>query len=429
MKISLTRCSFSTTICAGAILLASGCTTTQYGHTDVPQLSDAQLVAELTSVERELGIQSDYRSALSAIDTSPRLVVTGASTAYSGNFNAQYNTANRTLNGNFNGNGYTTYQYMDENGGARLGQGIALIINASNTRKLENRHNAVLTEISHRREARQNMERIAGQFLEAHPDIAANRGLLIACLPKTQAGTADLLEQLQQAAEVIHSLPKDRWVGWVEAYGDPRHPDGMVVGSYTMDTTWNEDTLVGKGRASDGSEMTLTAKKEQDGTLDGTIQSQTMQAKFTGRMTDFALCVDYTGTESGQPVHGITRAYRRGEVNNLQSVSASVEHTRNNLSGHYVGSGTIVNNGVDQPYQITLEVSDAGGIAFACTAVVNNEQVVVTGKGMVNSDGDVTVQNQDGNTGHGTIAGNLLKAGGESPDRSIKYYFTASKQE
>jgi hypothetical protein len=48
---------------------------------------------------------------------------------------------------------------------------------------------------------------------------------------------------------------------------------------------------------------------------------------------------------------------------------------------------------------------------------------------MVNSDGNVTVQNQDGNTGHGTIAGNLLKAGGESADGSIKYYFTASKQE
>lgn len=429
MKISLTGGSSLGIICAGVILLTDGCTTTQYGHTDVSQLTDTQLVAELTSVERELGIQSDYRSALSSIDTSPRLVVTSASTAYSGNFNAQYNTANQTLNGNFNGNGYTTYQYMDANGGARFGQALALIINASHTRKLENRHNAVLTEISHRREVRQNMERIAGQFLAAHPDIVANRDLLIACLLITQHQTADPLEQLQQAAEIIHSLAKDRWIGWVEAHGDPRYPYGMVVGSYVMDTSWKGDTLVGKGKASDASEMTLTAKKEQDGTLDGSIQSQTMQAKFTGRMTDFALCVDYTGTENGQPIRGITWAYRRGEVNSLQSVLAPIQKQRNNFSGHYVGNGDSINNGVQQPYQITLDISNSGAINFACTAVVNNQQVVVTGKGMVDSNGNVTVQHQDGNTGHGAIAGNLLKAGGESADGSTKYHFTALKQE
>jgi hypothetical protein len=48
---------------------------------------------------------------------------------------------------------------------------------------------------------------------------------------------------------------------------------------------------------------------------------------------------------------------------------------------------------------------------------------------MVDSDGNVTVQNQYGNTGHGTITGHLLKAAGESADGSIKSYFTASKQE
>jgi hypothetical protein len=429
MNISLTRGSFLATVCAGAILLAGGCTTTQYGHTDVSKLSDEQLIAELTSVERELGIQSDYRSALFAIDTSPRPVVTSASTAYSGNFNAQYNTANQTLNGNFNGNGYTTYQYMDANGGARFGQALALIINASKTGKLENRHNAVLTEISHRREARQNMERITGQFLAAHLDIAANRDLLIACLLITQHQSADPLEQLQQAAEIIHSLPKDRWVGWVEAHGDPRYPYGVVVGSYVMDTSWNGDTLVGKGKASDGSEMMLTAKKKQDGTIDGTIQSQTMQAQFTGRMTDFALWVDYTGTEGGQPIRGITWAHRRAEVNNLQSVPVSVAQTQSNgFSGRYVGNGRSANNGVEQPYQIILDISNSGAVTFACTAVVNNKPVVVTGKGMVDSDGNVTVQNQYGNTGHGTIKGNLLKAGGESADGSIKSYFTAQKE-
>jgi hypothetical protein len=428
MNISLTRGSFLATVCAGAILLAGGCTTTQYGHTDVSKLSDEQLIAELTSVERELGIQSDYRSALFAIDTSPRPVVTSASTAYSGNFNAKYNTANQTLNGNFNGNGYTTYQYMDANGGARFGQALALVINASNTRKLENRHNVVLTELSHRREARQNRERIAGQFLAAHPDIAANRDLLIACLLITQHQTADPLEQLQQAAEIIHSLPKDRWVGWVEAHGDPRYPYGVVVASYVMDTTWNGDTLVGKGKASDGSAMTLTAKRKSDRMLDGTVQSQTMNAKFIGRMTDYALCVDYTGTESGQPIRGITWAYQRVEVNNLQSVPVSVPQAQNNaFSGRYVGNGRSANNGVEQPYQITLDISNSGAITFVCTGTVNNQQVVVTGKGMVDSDGNVTVQNQYGDTGHGTITGNLLKAGGESADGSIKSYFTASK--
>jgi hypothetical protein len=429
MKTKVTRNSFLVALCGGAILLAGGCATTQYGGTEVSKLADPQLIEELASAERELGVQTDYRNALSSIDTSPRPVVTSASTRYSGNFNAQYNSANQTLYGSFNGSGYTTYQYVDANGGARFGQALALLINASKTAKLEDRRRAVLTEISHRRDARENMERISGQFLAAHPDIAANRDLLIACLLITQHRTSDPLEQLQQAGEIMRTLPKDRWIGWVEAHGNTNYPYGVVVGSYVMDATWDGDTLTGKGKASDGSEMNLTAKRNQAGMLDGTIRSQTMEARFVGRMNDTALCLDYKGWESGHQIRGITWAFRTAETKDLQTVSASVGHTQSGtFSGRYVGNGKAVNNGVEQPYQITLDVVDSGDITFSCTAVVSGQEAVVRGRGTVDSNGNVTIQNEFGATGHGTISGNILKAGGQNADGSVHSYFEAQKQ-
>ena len=415
--------SFLIAFCVAAFLLAGCATTTQYKGTEVSKLTDSQLIEELASAERELGIQTDYRKALSSIDTSPRPVITSASTTYNGNLNAQYNSASQTLNGSFNGSGYTTYQYVDANGGARFGQAVALLINASKTAKLEDRRRAVLTEISHRRDARESRERITRQFLAAHPEVAANRDLLIACLLITQHQTSDPLEQLQQAAEIVRTLPKDRWIGWVEA------PDGKVVGSYSMDVAWEGNTLIGKGKASDGSLMTLTAKRNQTGMLEGTIRSQTMEAKCNGRMTDTGLCVDYTGTESGQPIRGITRAFRYAQMEDLKTVSTSVGDTQEGThSGHYVGSGKAVNNGFAQPYQITLDVVDSGEITFTCTAVVNGQQAVVRGRGTVDSNGNVIVQNESGDTGRGNISGTVMKAGGESPDGSIKSYFTALKQ-
>ena len=295
------------------ILLVAGCATTQYGQVEVSKLTDSQLIEELVSVERGLGVQIDYRTALLAIDTSPRPVITSANTMYSGNFNAQYNNANGALYGSFNGSGYTTYQYGDANGGARFAQVLGLIITASNETKLQNRQKAVFTEISRRRDARVNIERVTGQFLLAHPDAAANQDLLIACLLRTQPRTRDTLEQLQLAAEVMHALPKNRWVGWIEAHGNPQYPYGVVVGTYLMDTVWDGDTLTGNGEGNGGVAMSLTATKKQDGTITGVVRSQTMEASFVGRMTDWALCVDYTGTENAHPIRGITWAFRRAD--------------------------------------------------------------------------------------------------------------------
>ena len=147
-------------LCLTAVLLTSGCVSTQYEQAEVSSLTDSQLCLELVSAERELGFQTDYRSALLAIDTTPRPVVTSSSTTYTGHFDAQYNNANQALYGSFHGSGYTTYQHTDMNAGARFGQGLALIINASNASKLETRRNAVLAEISLRREARENKQRV-----------------------------------------------------------------------------------------------------------------------------------------------------------------------------------------------------------------------------------------------------------------------------
>ena len=312
-KDKILRGSFLAAVCSWGAILVAGCATTQYGRLEVSKLTDSQLIEEFVSVERALGVQINYRTALLAIDTSPRPVITSANSVYSGSFNGQYNNANGALYGSFSGSGYTTYQHMNANGGALFAQALGLAIVASNERKLESWRFDLVAEISLRRDARQNIERITGQFLLAHPDLAANQDLLIACLLITQHPNDDTLGHLQRAAEVMHTLPRNRWMGWIEAHGHPEYPYGIVVGSYFMDTVWDGDTLTGKGQASGGSEMTLTAKKKQDGTIEGIVWSQTMKAHFVGRMTDIALCVDYEGTENQRPIKGITWAFRRAE--------------------------------------------------------------------------------------------------------------------
>ncbi len=312
-KDARSRFHFLAVLCTLGAILVAGCATTQYGRVEVAKLTDSQLIEEFVSIERELGVQVDYRTALLAIDTSPRPVVTSANTIYSGSFNGQYNDANRTLYGSFNGSGFTTYQYTDANGGARFGQVLGLAIVASNVHKLENRRVDVVAEISRRRDARQNIERVTGQFLLAHQDIAANQDLFIACLLAAPQQTGGTLERLQRTADVMLALPKNRWIGWVEAHGHPEYPYGVVVTSYFMDTIWDGDTLAGKGQTSNGSALTLTGKKKQDGTIEGIVQSRTMEAHFVGRMTDLALCVDYQGTENGHPIRGITWAFRRAK--------------------------------------------------------------------------------------------------------------------
>lgn len=114
---------------------------------------------------------------------------------------------------------------------------------------------------------------------------------------------------------------------------------------------------------------------------------------------------------------------------NAPTIAQDSRSQQKPMSGSYLGSGTSVAGGVEQPYQIALEVFDSGKVSFACSAFVNNQPVVVTGKGAVDSDGNVTVQNEFGDIGHGTISGRILKAGGESQSGSIKSFFTALKQE
>jgi len=283
---------------------------TQNAGVNVSKLSDEQLAQELASAERQAGIQSDRRSALLAINTDPRYVVVGASTEFSGTFNGKYNADNRKLYGSFEGSGYTTYHYADVNAGARFRQNLGLLFNNLNTAALESRRKAVLTEISKRRQTREAAERTIQQFWTANPEIAAKQDLLTACLLITRHRASDTLGQLQQAAEIMRTLPSNRWIGWVEAHGDPEYPYGVVAGSYVMDTFWNGDTLSGKGKGSDGLELTLTAKKTGGETIEGTVHSKVMEAKFHGRMTDNALCIDYAGTNSGHPIRGITWAFR-----------------------------------------------------------------------------------------------------------------------
>jgi hypothetical protein len=99
------------------------------------------------------------------------------------------------------------------------------------------------------------------------------------------------------------------------------------------------------------------------------------------------------------------------------------------FSGHYLGSGESVENGVSTPYTIALDVFDSGKITFVCTGWDKNQRRGVAGQGVVDSEGKVVLQNQFGATGEGTIAEKVMKAGGQTSDGSVLSHFTALKQD
>jgi len=99
------------------------------------------------------------------------------------------------------------------------------------------------------------------------------------------------------------------------------------------------------------------------------------------------------------------------------------------FSGRYIGDGKDVKNGVELPYQITLDVSESGDVNFICRTFVNNDEAVVRGKGIVDSNGKFTLKTEFGDTEEGTISGKTLKGGHVYSERPMVSSFTATKQD
>lgn len=287
----------------------SGTTSVQQ-KTRLAAVSDDELVANLENIARETGAAIDRREYLQSINTDPRMVVMGASTTYTGTFDGTYNLRNSTLHGSIQGSSYTSYHSYDANTGAQIAQGFGLLMNNLKLAKLEARRRAIVNEIEYRRTTRQNTERITADFLKAHPEVAEKRDLFVACMLITQGRTSEAFRQLQEAAEIMRSLPANRWIGWVEAHGIPGHPVGVVAGSYYVDVEIVGDELTGSGIATDGTDLKLVGKKGPNDTVSGTVKSGGLDLKFSGRMTENALSVDYSGTSGTESIRGITWAFR-----------------------------------------------------------------------------------------------------------------------
>ena len=77
-----------------------------------------------------------------------------------------------------------------------------------------------------------------------------------------------------------------------------------------MDVAIVGDELTGSGIATDGTDLKLVGKKGLNDTVTGTVKSGGLDLKFSGRMTENALSVDYSGTSGTESIRGITWAYR-----------------------------------------------------------------------------------------------------------------------
>lgn len=122
-----------------ALLLLSACITTPYRDISVSQLTDEQLVEELTACAAGVGESVNRAQYLMATKPDPAYFLSSSTTNYFGTYTANISTyampvgygdqAYGAAYGTYSGTGYTQYYYTDVNAFARsmhdLGTAIA----------------------------------------------------------------------------------------------------------------------------------------------------------------------------------------------------------------------------------------------------------------------------------------------------------------
>ena len=205
-----------------AICLAA-CVSTPFKGQSASTLSDDQLLAELGSVYRQLGLSTASLVQLGAMMPPPKLQIT------------EHSFTTLSLNTNFVGNSAyttgiatttTTVDTYDQNEINRsinqLAQSIQLArIKSLNSRRYELEGEA-RARIANRQRQEQELQKAVAEFFTAHPQLEDERNLLVTILPWEQADSyRDTLERVGFEAELVLSAratgkPEGRWYGTLQ---------------------------------------------------------------------------------------------------------------------------------------------------------------------------------------------------------------------
>lgn len=141
---------------------------------------------------------------------------------------------------------------------------------------------------------------------------------------------------------------------------------------------------------------------------------------------------NYSGQANTQYYQSTTvspaRDYKGLNVNGIAIKYDGDAPKTSQFLGLYRGSGEIVKDGSSTLFQIVLKVYQNGKIEFGYLPDGMDPKDAINGTGIVDDNGNATLQNQYGVTGNGTIANGVFKASGQTSDGSIRCSFTAMKQ-
>lgn len=296
---------------------------TKYPGIRAANLSDEQLVEELASAIKSLGLAINRTQYLMAVRTEPAYVLTSSTTTFSGALNANYNAFTMPIGygastygsaaGSMYGSSVTRYQYTDVNAGARLGNAIATAINRARESAYRQRGEEVWAEFQRRAKTRRaQAEQLIQDFFADHPGLTSRRLLVAAVAPWAAAeGPTDGRRTLERSREIIESLSRGpglsgTWYGIISQKTKTTQGQEVAFNEFIrIDLVEDAGKLTGKGELGSGEIIELNGRLSEQ-RVTGAVANTTsaINSSFSGIAVNSQITAEYAGSGPGQQLSG-----------------------------------------------------------------------------------------------------------------------------
>jgi hypothetical protein len=312
------------------LLLLSACITTPYRDISVSQLTDTQLVEELTACAAGLGESINRAQYLMATKPDPAYFLSSSTTNYFGTYTANisayampvgygYQAYGRAY-GSYSGTGYTQYYYTDANAFARSMHNLGAAIAQAQAASYRARGLEVFAELQGRI-ARRSAETqiLISEFFRENPGLEPRKKLIGAILPWVVSKGAQLSprEALEEATKIILTLGRGEGMtgNWYGVFSQTSTLDNGQTVSFNqfsrVDLQQKANIVTGKGEIGTGEQLEISGRVE-NGRFEGIVANITsaINSRLSGIVADEQVVVEFSGAGVGHRVQGDTVLFR-----------------------------------------------------------------------------------------------------------------------
>jgi hypothetical protein len=312
------------------LLPLSACVTTPYRDILVSQLTDEQLVEELTACAAGVGESINRAQYLMATKPDPAYVLSSSTTNYFGTYTTNisayampvgfgYQTYGRAY-GSYSGTGYTQYYYTDANAFARSMHNLRAAIAQAQAASYRARGLEVFAELQGRI-ARRSAETqiLINEFFRENPDLESRKKLIGAILPWVVSKDAQLSprEALEEAKKILLSLGRGEgmtgnWYGVFSQTSTLNNGQTLSFNQFSRVTLQqNANMVTGKGEIGTGEQLEISGRVE-NGRFEGIVANITsaINSRLSGIVADEQVVVEFSGAGVGHRVQGVAVLFR-----------------------------------------------------------------------------------------------------------------------